>query len=160
MKPIPQEYKIQGFTEDSWNRMAHLHERRYRLAERLVAIEKANPGTIRFHANPRTVDYFVGMLKRAGIGKPFFARSDQFLMDQFVRSEVGAALLLLMSLLYTRGVKCHVWDGCGGYFGWQGVLAIPKFDHFGKEKFLFMINVEGCKHQIADLLGQIDPDDL
>jgi hypothetical protein len=162
MKPIPQEYKIHGLPEDSWNRVpAHLNECRYRLAERLVKIESANPGTIRFHVNPSTVDFYVAMLKRAGIGKPFFSRSDQFLMDQFVRSEVAAALLLLMSFLYTRtGSKCHVWMGSGNYAGWEGGLTISRFDAEDKKHFLFMINVENCKHQIADLLDEIDPNDL
>jgi hypothetical protein len=71
-------------------------KRKHDLATNLVRIETENPGIVRLQTNPYLIDRAVVLLAREGFPKRLFARSEQFIIDQFL-SDIRACDALMGS---------------------------------------------------------------
>jgi len=115
-------------------------KRKKEIAEQLVQIETACPGSIRLRANPGAMPAALKILSQAGFKKPFLALSQQFVIDTFLSYPLACDLLLPYCFLVgpkDEQHRLHIWDGFGNYKSWCRILPPLQRD----EPVMFIINI-------------------
>ena len=126
-----------------------------RMADRLLSVEAARPGTVRMRVNPFMLAFALDALATLRLRKPFFGNAEHFLIDSVLKHDYAMIIVLQASMLAgptnSEGlVQC--WDSSGLYIGVQKIYQMADFTSGGKDNMILIVNIEPFFGMVADLL--------